>query len=221
MKTLNKKERTAVIRIFLCFIGVLLVNIFGNLYFLIPSGLILSAFVARYAFLQRIKLIAYLPVLFMAIMISLVKAASFGSTVFYKTQVFGYGLNVYNEGILSGAHIFLKILVSTGLIIILFLPIKMIEFTAALSWLKIHEAFIEVFMIAIKYIYVLGDEISTIRKAQRARLGLKGARRSILSAGNAGGMLVLRAFDRSEALSKALKCRGYKGGSLVVRKQGD
>jgi cobalt/nickel transport system permease protein len=151
----------------------------------------------------------------MAITIALIQVFTHGSQVLYLWQIPGNTFVVYKEGLQAGILIFLKIISSTSLLLLFFRSLKLSEFLTALKELGLPKAFIEVSVMAVKYIFIFKDELANITKAQKARLGYRNLPHSLISMGNAGGILLDQAFAKSEELAKALKCRGYDGSSLI------
>jgi cobalt/nickel transport system permease protein len=82
----------------------------------------------------------------------------------------------------------------------------------ALAELKIPPMLVHLLLFTVRYVEVLNDEYHRLRIAMRTR-GFK-IRTNVHSARTIGyllGMLLIRAFDRSERILKAMKCRGFRG----------
>jgi cobalt/nickel transport system permease protein len=82
----------------------------------------------------------------------------------------------------------------------------------ALARLRVPPMLVHLLLFTVRYIEVLNDEYNRLRIAMRTR-GFK-IRTNLHSARSIGyllGMLVIRAFDRSERILKAMKCRGFRG----------
>jgi cobalt/nickel transport system permease protein len=65
---------------------------------------------------------------------------------------------------------------------------------------------------------MLYDDAATVYTAQKNRLGYCGLRRGLRSFGTMAGMLVIRAFDNSDAMTIAMTQRGYDGSLPLLRK---
>lgn len=191
--------------------AILLVNIVQNAYVLLAAAILVLVLSLVAKLKGRVRLKAMLPMLFIALFMSVVQAVSIGSHILYSIHFAGLTLNLYAEGLARAGLTFLRIWGSMGTILLLMSHMKINEFISGLCWFRVPRALIEVMVIALKYIFIFADEAAAIRKAQRARLGYVGFRRSVVSIGNAAGMILSGAFDRSRALAKALKSRGYNG----------
>ncbi len=62
-----------------------------------------------------------------------------------------------------------------------------------------------------RYIFVIWEEAARMKTAQEARLGYRGLRQSIQSAGTLIGTLFFRAYSRCGRICAALEARGFEG----------
>jgi cobalt/nickel transport system permease protein len=85
----------------------------------------------------------------------------------------------------------------------------------AATWFRVPKIFVELALLVYRYIFVLLEEIVTIKDAQRIRLGYHNWRRSMGSLGVLGGSLILRTYDRAERVFDAMIARGYSGTMTV------
>jgi cobalt/nickel transport system permease protein len=104
-----------------------------------------------------------------------------------------------------------------SLVVALGFATPFLEFVAALSWLKVPKAFIEIMMFAYRYIFLFLDDANTIYSAQRNRLGYAGIRRGLHSFGVLTGSLVLRGFEQSQKTADAMMQRGYTGDMPMLK----
>jgi cobalt/nickel transport system permease protein len=72
-------------------------------------------------------------------------------------------------------------------------------------------------MFAYRYIFVIFEDAQVIYNAQKNRLGYSGLRRGLNSFGTLTGSLVLKAFDRSHAITVAMIQRGYDGDMPMLK----
>jgi len=79
----------------------------------------------------------------------------------------------------------------------------------------VPKIFTELALLVYRYIFVLLEEIVTIKDAQRVRLGYRNWRQSMKSLGTLGGSLILRAYDREERVFEAMVARGYTGSVTI------
>ncbi len=160
-----------------------------------------------------------LPGLLLTLVIMLTQFFITGHSVFLEVPLGAWKLVLYREGweqgVLLGTRVF------AGLMVMIFLSstttISMIIF--ALAWFRVPKPILEIVTVAYRYIFVLIEEIILIFKAQRIRLGYGNWHQSIKAVGLLGGMVIIRAFDRSERLYRSMCCRGYRG-DLEVDYQG-
>lgn len=203
------------IKILICTAAVLLINIVHNTAVLLPAVLVIFALLTVMKLQNKVRLKSILSVIFLAFFFSLVQALSVGSNAVYELNFAGLRICIFNEGVQRGILTFLRITGSMGTIFIMMGSMKYASLISALKWMRVPEAFLEVLVIAIKYVFIFKDEIFTIRKAQRARLGYGSMAKSVQSVGNIGGIVLSRAFDRSGNLAKSMKSRGYNGSNII------
>ena len=110
-----------------------------------------------------------------------------------------------------------RIVGGVSLVVALGFATPFLEFVAALSWLKVPKAFIEIMMFAYRYIFLFLDDANTIYSAQRNRLGYAGIRRGLHSFGVLTGSLVLRGFEQSQKTADAMMQRGYTGDMPMLK----
>lgn len=102
--------------------------------------------------------------------------------------------------------------VSGLLIIIIFVGTTTLsEILSALSFFKMPEIVIEIFLIIYKYIFIINDEGLKMKTAQTLRLGYKNFRLSLESFGNLAGMMIVRSASRGAKMVDAMQIRGYRG----------
>jgi len=80
---------------------------------------------------------------------------------------------------------------------------------------KIPGIWVEVCLIAYRYIFVLLEDVVKVFDAQRARLGYANWLVSMRSIGTLAGTVIIRAYDQSLATYEAMMLRGYKGKMLT------
>lgn len=91
------------------------------------------------------------------------------------------------------------------------------ETMAALAWLRVPRGLVEVSLFAWRTLFTLYDDAAIVYTAQKNRLGYCGIRRGLKSFGAMAGMLVIRAFDSSQAMTVAMTQRGYDGNLPLLR----
>lgn len=168
-----------------------------------------------YIFFLRLNIKSLIKIMVFASVLSFIQFLTAGSDIVFCINVFGSNMNFYSEGIEKGFLMFLRILGSMGIVSILLGTMGIGRLTAALRKLKLPAAFIEVLILSIKFINIFKEEISSVTKAQRVRLGYGSPVKSIQTLGSAGGIVLCRGFDRSKVLSKAMKSRGFDGNNTI------
>jgi cobalt/nickel transport system permease protein len=85
------------------------------------------------------------------------------------------------------------------------------QLMAGLSWYRIPFVFIEICLLAYRYIFVLMEDAQVIYNAQKNRMGYSTLKRGLSSFGTLAGALTLKAFENSQNITTAMTQRGYDG----------
>lgn len=144
----------------------------------------------------------------------------FGQTPMFTWLAGPFTLTIYQEGIGHGLLLALRVMAGISLLLLLTLTTTMDKLISSLKWFKVPLPLIEMMTIAYHYIFIFWEEMGRVRKAQRIRLGYKDWRKGLQAVASLGGILLLRAFDRSEKLYRSMLGRGYRG-SFEVTSQGE
>lgn len=86
----------------------------------------------------------------------------------------------------------------------------------AMRSLQVPEELAQVIVLAQRYVSVLAGAARTSREAQLVRGGYEGWARGARSAGDLGGLTLLRAFSQAEATHDAIEARGGWPGLLAA-----
>ena len=159
----------------------------------------------------KVILIRLVTPLGMAGVILLVQIFFYGTTPLVKLNLWGFHLVGYKEGLLRGFLIMGKVLGTVSLVIFLSMTTPVNKLLNSARWFKVPDTWIEVAMFSYRYIFVLLEDVMTIRDAQKVRLGYNGLARSLRSLGELAGTTVIRSYDRSVAAHEAMMLRGYDG----------
>ena len=135
----------------------------------------------------------------------------YGMTPIVKLNIWGWHLVGYKEGLLRGFLIMDKVIATVSLVIFLSMTTPVNKLLNAARWFKVPNTWVEIAMLSYRYVFVLLEDASTIRDAQRVRLGYSSLARSLKSLGELAGATVIRAYDRSVAAYEAMMLRGYNG----------
>lgn len=135
---------------------------------------------------------------------------STGHTLYFKINLWHWSLCVYREGIILGFLIMLRILATVSLAMLLSFSTPMVEILATLRLVKIPALIIDLAEMIFRYALSLAESSATMRKAQRARGGdgLPWYRQA-KDLGAVAGNLMVKSFDRSVRIYKAMLARGY------------
>ncbi len=155
--------------------------------------------------------------LFIAAVILVLKTFFSGQEILFSLNLFGIGLSAHADGFMEGIQITSRIIGGVSLVVALGFATPFIEFVAALSWLKVPKAFIEIMMFAYRYLFLFLDDAHTIYNAQKNRLGYVGLRKGLHSFGVLTGSLVLRGFEQSQKTADAMVQRGYTGDMPILK----
>lgn len=134
-----------------------------------------------------------------------------GREILFSINLLGLTLSGHWDGLLEGLVLSSRIIGAVSLLAVIGFATPFTEFMAGLSWLRIPRQFVELLMLAYRYIFILLEEAQVIYNAQKNRLGYSGFRRGLVSFGTLSGELTLRAFDHSEKTTLAMTQRGYTG----------
>lgn len=90
--------------------------------------------------------------------------------------------------------------------------IEAVRLGHALQQLRCPAKLTQLFLFTVRYLDVLHAEYVRLARAMRARAFTpRLCRHTLHSYGYLAGMLLVRAFDRSERIQAAMKCRGFRG----------
>lgn len=142
------------------------------------------------------------------VMVSLV--FSTGHTSVGTIALGHFRMPVYLEGIELGVLIMLRILAAVSLAMLLSFSTPMVEILATLRLMKVPGLIVDLADMIYRYALSLGEVGATMRKAQRARGG-EGLpwHRQARDIGAVAGNLLVKSFDRSVRIYKAMLARGY------------
>jgi cobalt/nickel transport system permease protein len=165
----------------------------------------------------RVLLLRMLHPLFIAVVVLALKAfMGAGETV----VLFGtpaMKLALHGDGLREGCLIVSRIMGAVSVVVLLGQVMTFTETMAALAWLRAPAGLVEVALFAWRSLFMLYDDAGTVYTAQKNRLGYCGVRRGLRSFGAMAGMLTIRAFDSSQAMTVAMTRRGYDGSLPLLR----
>ena len=165
----------------------------------------------------RILLLRLLHPLFIIAVIMALKAFMGTGQPFMMVDVAGYTITAHREGLLEGVTIVSRIIGAVSVALLLSQMMTFTETMAALAWLRVPAGLVEVSLFAWRALFMLYDDAGTVFTAQKNRLGYCGFMRGLRSFGAMAGMLTIRAFDSSQAMTTAMTQRGYDGTLPLLR----
>ena len=165
----------------------------------------------------RLLLLRLLHPLFIAAVILILKtfmSAGASVTIF---SVGSFSLTGQIDGLREGILITSRIMGAVSVAVLLGQVMTFTETMAALAWLRVPRGLVDVSMFAWRSLFMLYDDAGVVYTAQKNRLGYCGMRRGLKSFGAMAGMLTIRAFDSSQAMTVAMTQRGYDGTLPLLR----
>jgi len=150
----------------------------------------------------------------MAATVAVIQLFLYGTTALFTIP--GLHLTGYEEGLARGLLIMWRVIAGSSLVLFLSMSTPTNKLLMAAAWFKTPKILIELALLIYRYIFVLLDEVTTMRDAQRVRLGYHNWRQSISSFSTLGGGLILRAYDRAERVFDAMLVRGYTGENQIA-----
>ncbi len=136
-------------------------------------------------------------------------------------QSFTYGVNeidlgtirLYSEGLERGLLIFSKVFASTSILILLNMTTSESDLLTSMHSLRVPGVILEMSSFMCRYIKTFSDEGRTLKSAQESRCGFSGSfTNKIKNMASICGLLITRAFSRSEEVYRAMLSRGWKPG---------
>jgi cobalt/nickel transport system permease protein len=165
----------------------------------------------------RLLLLRMLHPLFIAAVILILKTFLGEGETVTLVHVGEFALSGRLEGLHEGLLISSRIMGAVSVAVLLSQVMTFTEIMAALAWLRVPRGLVEVSMFAWRALFMLYDDAGVVYTAQKNRLGYCGMRRGLKSFGAMAGMLTIRAFDNSQAMTVAMTQRGYDGSLPLLR----
>ena len=165
----------------------------------------------------RLLLLRMLHPLFIAAVILILKTFLGGGETATLIRAGAFSLSGRPEGLHEGLLISSRIMGAVSVAVLLSQVMTFTETMAALAWLRVPRGLVDVSMFAWRALFMLYDDAGVVYTAQKNRLGYCGMRRGLRSFGSMAGMLTIRAFDSSQAMTLAMTQRGYDGSLPLLR----
>lgn len=123
----------------------------------------------------------------------------------------GSGWQLSPTGLQEGLLVASRVVGAASVMVLLSYLATVTEVVGALAWLRLPRTFVDIALLAWRYLFVLLDDAAVVYAAQRNRLGYSGMLRGLRSFGALAGLLTVKAFDNSRAITVAMAQRGYDG----------
>jgi cobalt/nickel transport system permease protein len=120
-------------------------------------------------------------------------------------------MQITTEGVTVLGSVTLKALMSLLMLNLLVLTTSIPALLKALVELKTPPLLVAIFASMYRYVYVLIEEFSSMRRAATARNLTSGSPRQRQVIGNMIGSLFIRTYERGDRIHKAMLARGYTG----------
>jgi cobalt/nickel transport system permease protein len=159
----------------------------------------------------RILLLRFSEPLFIASVVIALKFFFSGREAMFSIELFGVSITGHRDGLMDGLAIGGRIMGGVSIVAALGFSTPFTELMAGLSWYRIPAVFIEICLLAYRYIFVLMEDAGVIYNAQKNRLGYSTLGRSLDSFGTLAGALTLKALENSQNVTTAMTQRGYDG----------
>jgi len=117
------------------------------------------------------------------------------------------GWPIYQAGLNFGILIFTRCLAAIAVLNLLIILTPMEQIMDSLRWFKVPSVITDTMMLMFRYIALISDESTRIRKAQESRLGYSrkvGVMKKLINFGTLAGMLMARSFDRAIQVGDAM-----------------
>ncbi len=131
-----------------------------------------------------------------------------GGRLMWRLGPVGFSL----DGLLQAGLITVR---ATAAVLVIFTAVSTARFHVtlkALQNLRVPQTAVQILAFSYRYVFVLLDELRRMRAAARARAaGSASWSRNLHNTGSMIGMLLVRSFDRTDRVYRAMLARGYTG----------
>lgn len=126
--------------------------------------------------------------------------------------IFGGGWPPPPDRLFFALGISLKGVTSMTALVILMITQPIDEYLAGLAGLKVPPVVISVISLSYRYVYLFAEDLKTMQKALSSRLFKGGlSKRKLAVYGELSGAMLVKSFDRSEQVYKAMVSRCFNG----------
>lgn len=149
----------------------------------------------------------YLPLIFLLPLFLFLPLSSGGDVLFSLSY-----LSIYKEGIILSVLISLKVTAIIILINIMLSTAPFRDIAAALKSLKVPDKMLNIILFTYRYFFIFFEDLRKMRVALTLR-GFKNRSTltSLRSSANLAGSLLVRSYEQTERIYRAMLLRGYTG----------
>lgn len=165
----------------------------------------------------RVFLLRFSEPFFIVLMVTAIKFFFAGRDPLFSLDLHVFTITGYRDGLLSGLLIAARIFGAVSIVAVLGFTTAFTDLMAGLSWFRVPKGFIEILMLAYRYIFVILEDALVIYHAQKNRLGYTTIKRGLSSFGTLTGSLILKAFESSQSTTVAMVQRGYDGNLPLLQ----
>lgn len=137
----------------------------------------------------------------------------------YAVPIGGFFITGSTESLGLGVQLIGTAIAAVSCLYFLSLNTTMTDILGVLERLHCPELLTELMLLIYRFIFVLMETASAIMVSQKARLGYKDVKTSVLSFGRLCAGLFIKSLQRSNALYDAMESRCYDGKIKVLREQ--
>ncbi len=152
-------------------------------------------------------------------LVVLLFTAGFGHTPFFSwhgfkfgfghiTLISWHGFTFYREGLALGINAAIRIFAEMTVAAALVLTTPFPRILEAMRWYHIPEVLVDTLGFMYRYLFLLWDEAATMRAAARTRGGYVNWKTGSITSGAVLAAMFLRAYDRAQRISQAVRARG-------------
>jgi cobalt/nickel transport system permease protein len=214
----NKKEKTdgsgkmiePRIKIFASFLLIIVLTMMKHWYFPIAISIMCILFAAKLDALRDYSKKLVFP-LVLALFIFAIQSFTYGVSTINLGIV-----SVYAEGIDYGFLIFSRVFASASVLVLLVTTTSEDELLETMRWFGIPGTIVEISSFMSRYTGTFSYEGKKLKLAQESRCGFSrssGFTKKMHNTASICGLLITRAFERSEQVYRAMLSRGWKPDS--------
>lgn len=179
-----------------------MIFILAAVLFVIPARSWLVPFAATFL---ALLVLTGLQIPFKVLVLRLSAPLSIAGTVFFVKFFF------FHQSLPEAVLSMLRVTASTSLVLFLSMTTSLDRLLAAASWFRAPREWIEICLLAYRYIFVLLEDAIAVLDAQKVRLGYARFTSALRSVGTLSGAIIIRAYDQSIATHQSMMLRGYEG----------